>query len=233
MMYMRTVDMFALLIARLRRQRRVVLRPVDGLVKVNLGCGLTIADGWVNVDVGLNALVARWPRAVLRLVHRRSGFRELLTAAEFADVLRSHDFCHHDLAHGLPFPDDSTDYIYSSHFLEHLYTEHAPHFISEIHRVLKPGGTVRICVPDLEIAFDWYRQGEKRKALRQFYQPVAWGHFAQHRYLYDFDMLQGLLERAGFVQIVRCSCCEGTTPDLDTLDVRPEETLYVEARKSI
>jgi hypothetical protein len=49
--------------------------------------------------------------------------------------------------------------------------------------------------------------------------------------MYDFDMLSKLLEKTGFTRIVRCSYKQGKTPDLDVLDNRPEETLYVEASK--
>jgi hypothetical protein len=37
---------------------------------------------------------------------------------------------------------------------------------------------------------------------------------------------------AGFSKIVRCEYQLGKTPDLDTLDNRPEETLFVEAMKA-
>ena len=230
-MRMRAVDVFTQLVAKRRRRRRITPRPVNGIVKANLGSSLTVADGWLNVDVGLHALFANWPLAALRALHRLSGFRAQHTADEYASILKDHDYCHHDLTYGVPLPDDSADFVFTSHFLEHLFVEDARHFVNEIWRVLRPGGIARICVPDLEIAVEWYRQGEKEKALSQFYPPIAWGHFAQHRYLYDFAMLHGLLEQAGFTDIERRSFREGAVPDLDVLDVRPEETLYVEAVK--
>lgn len=51
---------------------------------------------------------------------------------------------------GLPFDNDSFDVVYSSHFLEHLSPEQAKFFLRECYRVLKPGGIIRIVVPDLE-----------------------------------------------------------------------------------
>lgn len=56
----------------------------------------------------------------------------------------------HDLTTRLPFEDCSVDVLYSSHVLEHFSKCFAPKFLKECHRVLKPGGTVRIVVPDLE-----------------------------------------------------------------------------------
>lgn len=55
-----------------------------------------------------------------------------------------------DLRKGLPFPNGSFDDCYSSHVLEHLTQTQASGFLSEVHRVLKSGGVVRIVVPDFE-----------------------------------------------------------------------------------
>lgn len=56
----------------------------------------------------------------------------------------------HDLREGLPFEAGSVDACYSSHVLEHLDEEEAGFFMHEQHRVLRPGGIVRVAVPDLE-----------------------------------------------------------------------------------
>lgn len=55
-----------------------------------------------------------------------------------------------DIAKGLPFEDGSFDAVYHSHVLEHLRKEEALPFLQECRRVLKPGGVLRIAVPDLE-----------------------------------------------------------------------------------
>lgn len=51
---------------------------------------------------------------------------------------------------GLPFDDSSFEAAYSSHFFEHISTTEARFVLKEIHRILMPGGIVRIVVPDLE-----------------------------------------------------------------------------------
>lgn len=51
---------------------------------------------------------------------------------------------------GLPFNDGSIDAVFSSCMLEHFTLEQAKDHIRECYRVLKKGGIVRICVPDLE-----------------------------------------------------------------------------------
>lgn len=51
---------------------------------------------------------------------------------------------------GLPFADAEVDVCYSSHFLEHLSRAQARSLVEEAGRVLKPGGIIRLAVPDLE-----------------------------------------------------------------------------------
>jgi hypothetical protein len=46
------------------------------------------------------------------------------------------------------WPDASTDIVYSSHTIEHLWKEDGRHFAKEAFRVLKPNSILRIVVPD-------------------------------------------------------------------------------------
>jgi hypothetical protein len=55
-----------------------------------------------------------------------------------------------NLLAGFPFPESSFDVVYSSHVLEHFTPEQGAFLIGESCRVLKPGGTLRTVVPDLE-----------------------------------------------------------------------------------
>jgi SAM-dependent methyltransferase len=55
-----------------------------------------------------------------------------------------------DLTRGIPFPDNRFDVVYHSHVLEHFRREDAARFMAECRRVLRPGGVVRVVVPDLE-----------------------------------------------------------------------------------
>jgi predicted SAM-dependent methyltransferase len=55
-----------------------------------------------------------------------------------------------DLGKGVPFSDQSFDMIYHSHLLEHFSKADALVFLKDCFRVLRPGGVIRIAVPDLE-----------------------------------------------------------------------------------
>lgn len=56
----------------------------------------------------------------------------------------------HDLREGIPFPDAEFDAVYHSHVLEHFPKRSAGPFLAECLRVLRPGGILRVAVPDLE-----------------------------------------------------------------------------------
>ena len=56
----------------------------------------------------------------------------------------------HNLLQGTPFDDNNFDVVYHSHVLEHFNKGDGKKFIQECYRVLKPGGVLRIAVPNLE-----------------------------------------------------------------------------------
>ena len=55
-----------------------------------------------------------------------------------------------NLLAGFPFPDNHFDAVYSSHVLEHFTRAQGLALICEGRRVLKPGGILRVVLPDLE-----------------------------------------------------------------------------------
>ena len=54
----------------------------------------------------------------------------------------------HNLTDPLPYADDSIAKVQAQDVLEHLPFEKVPFVLDEIYRVLKPGGTFRLSVPD-------------------------------------------------------------------------------------
>lgn len=151
---------------------------------------------------------------------------------------------------GLPFPDGSLQGVYSEHCLEHFPPAAARRLLREARRVLAPGGTIRIVVPDGELYLLTYARqlaggaspkfpyedAERQDPLwtpmtsvnRIFYQDRESP--AGHRTIFDFALLAAFLRDSGFGRIERCSFGRGRQPALlaDTPD-RQVESLYVEA----
>lgn len=216
-------------VSRINKNR--VYSPTDKVVKVNLGSGLAVYGDWYNIDVNFNILIRKLPESLLKIYYRNSGAKDWYSEAEFIDKLRKHRFIHHRFEYGLPFKDGTVDYVYSSHTLEHLFKSDADFFLKESYRILKPGGRIRICIPDLEYALSFYNSGDKHRALDYFFKQSSADYLSRHQYMYDFELLKESLTNAGFTNIQRCEYQKGQTPDLQHLDTRPEETLFAEGEK--
>lgn len=174
-------------------------------MRLNLGCGAQVVDGWLNVDYAIGARLAKMP--VLGRISK--GLR--LTRLDWDGRIFIHD-----LRKRLPWADGSVEAIYSSHTLEHLDKEHGRKLVQECQRVLKPGGVLRIVVPDLRAIVTDYVEGRLpaddflgvlevlpqasrgvvRKRLAGFFQ-------FDHRCMYDTKRLVELLEETGFTAAVR------------------------------
>ena len=140
-----------------------------------------------------------------------------------------------DLSKALPFPENSVDFIYNEHFLEHLSVEQGGGLLKEFMRVLKPNAVVRIAMPDLEKVVKNYlnknylaeNQVWLKKYGLDFIKTNAesinidfrwWG----HQWLYDWEELERRLREAGFVKIKKCKLNESEYPELQNLETRGE-----------
>ena len=111
-----------------------------------------------------------------------------------------------DIRRGLPFPESSAIFVYTSHTLEHLHLDRVMQILRECHRVLCPQGTLRIVVPNLGKAIAGYNLGDGKwfdDWPRNFKSPG--GRFvnyifceAQHKCAFDYGFLDELLSGSGF-----------------------------------
>jgi len=146
-----------------------------------------------------------------------------------------------DIRNGLPLEAGSIRYIASIHALQSLpYLDVVP-ALQELRRVLEPGGTLRLALPDLECGLDAYRRNDPA----YFYIPDAESHtisgkfivqmtwYGANRTLFTHEFAQELLLRAGFCRVTRCAyrVTAGPFPEIVDLDNRERESLFVEAEK--
>jgi SAM-dependent methyltransferase len=126
-----------------------------------------------------------------------------------------------NLLRRLPFEDQSVDFACMCHLLEHFYFPlEAWKVLMEVRRILKPGGVLRIVVPDIRQCLLAYASGNReffirrdkelfgeprdRNLLEYFlnYAGAASGpdqFMFSHKYGYDIDTLTTLVRDAGFI----------------------------------
>jgi SAM-dependent methyltransferase len=191
--------------------------------KLHLGCWKQTPEGWINSDGSWNAWISK--HTVLRKIVQL--FR--LAPKDQAGADWGRNVLVHDVRKPLPFPDGSLRVVYASHLLEHLHFEEGQRLLRECHRVLKPGGVVRMVVPDLRVIMRDYLDGKADEAPygdrvtptaadlvnhRLMYRPLAPARgslpyriysaltdFHSHKWMYDSDSLVYHLEQAGFTEV--------------------------------
>jgi len=198
------------------------LRGQRGLL-LHLGCGNHLKDGWVNLDLNLNgtapALAPNCPPQTRFILHDlRSGI--------------------------LPLDDESCEFIYSSHFFEHLEHDDGARLMRDCRRVLQPGGTFRAALPDFPLLFRAYLEhDEKVFELYSIFDVFPhrppetvtlvdhvnanvyeWG----HRCIYDPEKICRVLRYLGFASVEITDYREGIDP---ASELRRRYSFYVEARK--
>lgn len=157
-----------------------------------------------------------------------------------------------DIKAGLPFESGCFDWVFAEHLIEHVPLDTGIEWLSEVHRVLSPGGLARITTPDLRKYADSYLSGggffdDHRDRMLEVLAPAPAMpkrpafmlnqifSFYGHRWIYDFDELRYALVQAGFdpAGVRECAFRCGARPDVAALDqaVRSDETMYVEAAR--
>jgi predicted SAM-dependent methyltransferase len=99
--------------------------------------------------------------------------------------------------------DNSVDVIYTCHVLEHFKRANAKAVLAEWRRVLAPGGTLRLAVPDFEALVELY---SKTKQIELVIGPIVGRQdylYNFHYNIFDFNSLCQLLMASGFEGVRR------------------------------
>lgn len=198
-------------------------------LNVNLGCGPSGLNGWVNFDWGILPLLSKMP--VIRHLIVKFGILPLNYELEWPEIKLV------NIKNRLPLNDKTVDNIYCSHVLEHFEKWEAVAILNECRRVLKNNGKIRLVLPDLEKIVKKYKNADNfcrmffghNKDVKTFGRLFIRG----HQWMYDTESATVLLNAAGFKNILKCKCGQGKVPDLDKLDLieHQEFSLYLEAEK--
>ena len=146
-----------------------------------------------------------------------------------------------DIRDGLPLDAGSIDYAVSIHALpEVAYPDLVP-VLTELRRVLRPNGVLRLGLPDLDRTIQAYLgqdssyfpipDEEARSLGAKFIVHLIW--YGYTRTFFTHDFVEEHLSKAGFARVDRCAYGETHSPypGIVELDNREEESLFVEAIK--
>ena len=138
-----------------------------------------------------------------------------------------------DLRLGMPFPNNSVAKIYSSHLFEHLTYAEGQKLMDECLRVLKPGGSFSLVVPNAQMYIEWYTGAREvpsdafgwLPAYNQTTRIDALNYVAymagEHKYMFDQENLLHILRAKGFENAAK----RDFDPEIDMAE-RDFESIY-------
>lgn len=143
-----------------------------------------------------------------------------------------------DLAQPLPFGDGVASCMHTEDFVDQLTLPQARDFLAECHRVLEPGGVLRVLTPDLSKLARLYVEDPERLCgmwkdfvgldleLGTAGEVLNLGmRYAGHTFLYDGESFASLAAQCGF-RARQVTYNESEIPALRGIDLRsPENAL--------
>lgn len=125
-----------------------------------------------------------------------------------------------DITKPLPYAADVATFVFIEHCLEHVNGADGFRFMEEAHRILKPGGVLRICVPHLDRVRDVAHC-----------RDLIVGH--GHQMVYCWENICTMLQIAGFDTVTQTGRAECDSHHKVIGEAKDDlETLRVEARKA-
>ncbi len=210
--------------------------------RLNIGCGFNqIIDNYINIDYMKNYKYEKFKFYIKKILKRFnlyhhpnfSNFEKYFSTVIILDVKK-----------GLPFDDNSIDVVYSSHLIEHFSKEEGIFFLSEIYRILKKDGILRLVTPDLKKFIEAYFNNDNKFlfALQSQYPEFKncnknidalnkVFYAAGHKMIYDYDTIYHILLNIGFSQIEKKDNYSSYINDIIKYENKRIENLVIEAIK--
>lgn len=126
-----------------------------------------------------------------------------------------------DIEKRIPCDDNSIDFIFAEHVVEHTDSPTALRFFDECHRILKSGGVARIAVPSVSqislradrAYLDWLgKSGFGEPTMRSALRNIVLNH--GHKSCWSHEILGALLQAAGFEDQTICHVGWSPYPEL-------------------
>jgi len=195
--------------------------------KLVLGCGREPKKGWINSDHTKKQKTLDW-------------FEEM--RAEGYEIIEL------NVTETFPFEDNSIDYIFSEHMIEHVYEKQGIHCLTECLRVLKPGGIIRTVAPSRtfyenhrddhsEFTKNYCRKIWNRDTFLGAANRISQRSLTEqgHYWVPTLEMLINQHEKVGFQDVKQCWYAKSEHKELDGVDLvdglREYESIVVEGTK--
>jgi len=204
-------------------------------VYVQYGCGWSAPRGWRNFDASPTLRFERLP--ILGRLYTKNGAR-FPENVEYGDIVK-----------GLPVEASACDGVYCSHILEHLALSDFRIALINTYKILKPGATFRLVVPDLHSSVQKYLESPSPDASHEFLKETclgeesrprslrgfvtSWLGNSRHLWMWDFKSIVQELATAGFVDIRRAAFGDSRDPKFASVEAKDrwDDCLGVECRK--
>lgn len=194
---------------------------------VHYGCGSNAPDSWMNFDASPTLRIQHTP--VIGTIFKNSLSADFPANVKYGNIIK-----------GLPIADNTCAAIYCSHILEHLSLTDFKTALANTYKMLKPGGTFRCVVPDLEVMAREYIQqldaGDKNAAVLFVGDQTILGSKtrqkgvsglvrsflgnSRHLWMWDSASLQEQLREAGFKNIRPCLYGDSSIEQFKTVETQ-------------
>jgi len=198
---------------------------------IHLGCFDQPVDNWSNFDITPHLFISRIPILPL-LLYKCNLINKIRYLQHKNGIFKKVKYL--NLNKPLKFDDNSVDAFFSSHVLEHLFLYKTKNLLKEIYRTLKPGGFIRIVLPDLDLLVKKYDEYSPDIFVNELFENSNSNNYKNfHKYMFTKYSFSKYLAEAGFEKdsIEILSYKNTNFPPFLELDNRPDNSFYIEARK--